>query len=144
MDLPQFEGATPSMVANTDTNGDVWNAYNADMQRYNAQQQASNNRTSGLYGLGAAAMTALPFLLTMSDKRLKENIEKVGRLPGGPNLYEYEFKGDPNDTREIGVMAQEVERTQPDAVVKDASGYRKVNYAKVLARAMQKGGRRGA
>jgi len=42
------------------------------------------------------------------------------------------------------VMAQEVQRTQPEAVSRDPSGYLKVDYGKVLARAMRKGGKRGA
>lgn len=144
--MPQFEGAQPVNMANTDVSGNIWNAYDANMQRYNAQQQASNNIMSGLFGLGSAALgSGLPMGTLFSDERLKENIDKVGRLPGGPNVYEYEMKGDPTDTRQVGVLAQEVERTQPDAVVMDQSGYRKVDYAKVLARAMNKGGkRRGA
>ena len=137
VDMPQFEGAQPVNMANTDVSGNMWNAYNANMQRYNAQQQQGNNIMSGLFGLGAAALSN-PAMLALSDERLKENVEKVGRLPGGPNVYEYEFKADPTNTREIGVMAQEVERTQPDAVMRDPkTGYRKVNYAKVLARAMK-------
>lgn len=142
VDLPQFSGASPVSMGQTDVSGNMWNAYQANLDRYNAQQQASNNVMSGLFGLGAAALSnpAIAF----SDERLKENVEKVGRLPSGPNLYEYEFKGDPTDTREVGVMAQEVERTQPSAVSRGPGGYRRVDYAKVLARAMREGGRHGA
>lgn len=143
VDLPQFQGATPVNMAGTDVSGNMWNAYQARMDRYNAQQQGSNNIMSGLFGLGAAALSN-PAVMAFSDERLKENVEKVGRLPGGPNLYEYEFKADPSDTREIGVMAQEVERTQPSAVSRGPGGYRRVDYAKVLAKAMRQGGRHGA
>ena len=142
VDLPQFQGATPVNMAGTDVSGNMWNAYQARMDRYNAQQQGSNNIMSGLFGLGAAALSN-PAVMAFSDERLKENVEKVGRLPGGPNLYEYEFKADPSDTREIGVMAQEVERTQPSAVSRGPGGYRRVDYAQVLARAMREGGRHG-
>ncbi len=143
VDLPQFQGATPVNMAGTDVSGNMWNAYQARMDRYNAQQQGSNNIMSGLFGLGAAALSN-PAVMAFSDERLKENVEKVGRLPGGPNLYEYEFKADPSDTREVGVMAQEVERTQPSAVSRGPGGYRRVDYAQVLARAMREGGRHGA
>lgn len=136
VDMPQFEGAANVNSANTDVSGNMWNAYQAQMDRYNAQQAGSNNLMSGAFGLGAAALSN-PAIMAFSDERLKENVEQVGRLPGGPNLYEYEMKGDPSDARQVGVMAQEVERTQPDAVVRDPSGYRKVNYSKVLARAMR-------
>ena len=141
VDMPQFEGAANVNSANTDVSGNMWNAYQANLDRYNAQQAGANNVMSGLFGLGSAAITAAPFF---SDERLKENIEQVGKLPGGPNLYEYEMKGDPSDTRQVGVMAQEVERTQPGAVINDPSGFKKVDYAKVLAKAMRNGGRRGA
>ena len=54
-----------------------------------------------------------------SDRRIKENIEEVGvdqrtALP----LYEFNYKegfGDPN-IRYVGVMADEVELSYPDAV----------------------------
>jgi hypothetical protein len=136
VDMPQFDGAAGVTMGNTDVSGNMWNAYQAQMDRYNAQQAGSNNLMSGVFGLGAAALSN-PAIMAFSDERLKENVEQVGRLPGGPNLYEYEMKGDPSDARQVGVMAQEVERTQPDAVVRDPSGYRKVNYSKVLARAMR-------
>ena len=66
--------------------------------------------------------------LQMSDSRLKSNIRKVGvdqrtRL----SLYEFTYTGD--DTRKfIGVMADEVELSYPDAVVDLSSGFKAVNY----------------
>lgn len=148
VDMPQFEGAANVSSANTDVSGNMWNAYQANLDRYNAQQAGANNVMGGLFGLGSAALTgagaAGGFGALFSDERLKENIEQVGKLPGGPNLYEYEMKGDPTDTRQVGVMAQEVERTQPGAVINDPSGFKKVDYAQVLAKAMRRGGRRGA
>jgi hypothetical protein len=63
-----------------------------------------------------------------SDIRLKDNIEKVGVDPNtGLNLYHFNYKDDP-DTRWLGVMADEVEKDYPDAVVRDHRGYRMVNY----------------
>lgn len=139
VDMPQFDGAAQATAANTDVAGNYWNAFDADMAKYNASQAASNNLMSGMFGLGSAAITAAPFF---SDARLKENVIPVGELPGGTNLYEYEFKADPTNARQVGVMAQEVERTQPGAVSTDRkTGMKKVDYAKVLARAMQEAGR---
>jgi hypothetical protein len=141
VDMPQFAGAAPVTMANTDVAGNTWNAFDASMAKYNADQAASNNLMGGMFGLGSAAITAAPFM--MSDERLKEDIQQVGKLPSGPNVYEYTMK--PTGERQVGVMAQEVEQTQPDAVVTDpASGYKKVNYGTVLAKAMQQGGRRGS
>lgn len=50
----------------------------------------------------------------VSDVRLKENIEPLVTL-GGINLYRYNLIGDP--TPRVGVMAQELHKTHPGAVV---------------------------
>lgn len=52
--------------------------------------------------------------LSASDRRLKDNIEPIGKLFDGQNVYRYNFKGD--DKKQIGLMAQEVEKRYPDAV----------------------------
>jgi hypothetical protein len=77
-----------------------------------------------------------------SDKRLKENIEEVGSLNDGTKLYAYNYKGTSPMARTIGVMAQEVEKKYPSAVVKDDDGMRKVNYVKVIKKAAEAGRRR--
>jgi len=59
-----------------------------------------------------AAMAAAAF--AASDRRLKDNIEPIGKLFDGQNVYRYNFKGD--DKKQIGLMAQEVEKRYPDAV----------------------------
>lgn len=62
-----------------------------------------------------------------SDVNLKENIERVGKLDDGTNVYRYNYKGD--TTPQIGVMAQEVEQTRPDAV-SEIGGFKAVHYGK--------------
>jgi hypothetical protein len=63
-----------------------------------------------------------------SDRRLKKNIELVGRdertmLP----LYEFEYiNGD--GRRFLGVMADEVEQRFPEAVITRPDGYKAVRY----------------
>ena len=64
-----------------------------------------------------------------SDRRLKQDIELVGRdertmLP----LYEFAYKSDPS-RRFLGVMADEVEAYMPEAVRVGEDGYKFVNYA---------------
>ena len=62
-----------------------------------------------------------------SDRRLKENIELVGKdHRTGLNLYEFNYIDD--DTRWRGVMADEVESINPDAVAYDDLGFASVNY----------------
>ena len=58
-----------------------------------------------------------------SDERLKKNVKKVGEKDVGKGkvgLYEYEFKeGESKDLpkgKQVGVLAQEVEKVKPEAV----------------------------
>lgn len=62
-----------------------------------------------------------------SDERLKEDIAKVGELDDGSNVYRYKYIGD--DVWRIGLMAQEVEQTNPEAVT-EIGGYKAVDYGK--------------
>jgi hypothetical protein len=109
----------------------AYNAYNnANLAGYNAGQAGKNNMLSALAGLGSSWIQS-------SDERLKDNIEPIGELPSGDTLYEWTWKGDESGQKDIGVLAQEIEDVDPEAVTIDpATGYRKVDYKRVLARAM--------
>lgn len=61
-----------------------------------------------------------------SDRRLKENIRKIGKLDNGLNVYSFRYKGDPRTV--IGLMADEVEKVRPEAVGEFA-GYKTVDYS---------------
>jgi len=80
--------------------------------------------------MGALAGAATTYgLAKVSDRRLKENIELVGRdertmLP----LYEFEYKGG-SGRRFLGVMAQDVAESYPDMVFTMPDGFMAVNYA---------------
>ena len=100
---------------------------------YSTTQQTpvgQDNTFAQMAGLGIAGAG----VYAMSDRRLKKNIKKVGKTPGGHNLYSFEF----NDTGpvkgvqgvHVGVMADEVKKTQPE-VVSEIDGYSYVDYAKV-------------
>lgn len=78
-----------------------------------------------LSGLGSAAMSFLPAIF--SDERLKEDIEPVGELYDGQRVYSYRYIGDP--TPRIGLMAQEVEQRNPDAVT-EVGGFKAVDYGR--------------
>lgn len=71
-----------------------------------------------------------------SDIAIKQNIQKIGVLDNGLNLYKYEYKDEYKDTwghgQQIGVMAQEVEKIMPEAVGTHPDGYKTVNYAMVM------------
>jgi hypothetical protein len=80
---------------------------------------------------GAGALASGGGFAALSDRRTKENIVEVGvdqrtALP----LYEFNYKGefgDPSVTY-LGVMADDVELSYPDAVVVRDNGYMAVNY----------------
>ena len=70
-----------------------------------------------------------------SDNRLKENISYVGDYKTY-KVYTWDYNKTAkdlnlNDGPEVGVMAQEVLETNPEAVVKDKTGYYRVNYKKL-------------
>jgi hypothetical protein len=121
---PNFVGTPQTGVAGTDVAGITQNAYNQNYNAYRDQQQQSNSMLGGLFGLGANAMMAF------SDRRLKENVKKIGKADNGLNLYLYNYKG--HSTPQIGVMAQEVERKNPNAVHTHESGFKMVDYAEAV------------
>ncbi len=67
-----------------------------------------------------------------SDRRLKENVAQIGTHPFGFGLYLFDYKADFRGQhgagRQFGVMADEVESVMPEAVSRDAAGYRFVDY----------------
>lgn len=60
-----------------------------------------------------------------SDRRLKEDIQKVGKLDNGLYVYSYRYKA--GGPVHIGVMADEVEKVKPEAVG-SIGGYKTVRY----------------
>ena len=76
-----------------------------------------------LGGLGSFAR-----FLPTSDRRVKTDIKHVGRLHDGQKVYSYRLHGEPH--HQIGLMAQEVERREPAAVMTDSRGLKHVDYAR--------------
>lgn len=120
---PTFgSSAQQATTQGPDMLGAANSSYNAALGATNAQNANSSGLFGGLSslaGLGIKAAGAGMF----SDRRLKSKIRRIGTLKGF-NLYEYEKFG----RREVGVMAQEVMATRPDAVMLHESGYYMVNY----------------
>ncbi len=65
-----------------------------------------------------------------SDRRLKENIEEVGKSPKGHTIYEWNYKSNPH-SRYRGVIAQDVAKIDPMAVDVLPNGLLGVYYDKV-------------
>jgi hypothetical protein len=80
--------------------------------------------------------------LLFSDERLKENIKDVGVLFDGTPVKEYNYVGD--DTPQLGMLAQDIERHNPEAdAVVEVGGFKAVNYRKATERAANLGRRVG-
>ena len=126
---PQAQAVPQTQVAPTDVIGATMGSYNGQLQAYNQQQQAAAANMGGLYGLGGSALMGAGMFFK-SDRRLKEDITKVGKTEGGNNVYTYVYKDDPTRTPQTGVMAQEVMKRNPEAVRK-MGGFYAVDYAKV-------------
>lgn len=101
------------------------NNYNAQQYRYNTQQNALNNLMGVGATLGAAYM--------LSDKRAKENLKPVGKLDNGLKVYVGNYKEETglDTTPQLFLLAQEVEKKNPDAVG-EKGGYLAVNYKKAV------------
>ena len=126
---PSFTSTPQTQVAGVDYMGAVNNNYNQQMSAYNSQQQQQGAMMGGLFGLGGtlggAAMKYGPAMMAMSDRRLKTDISRVGTLDNGLSVYAYRYKS--GGPMQIGVMADEVEAVNPDAV-REIGGYKAVNY----------------
>lgn len=138
---PQFQQfAQQQTTAGPDLLGATNAQYNAAVQANNAENAATSGMMSGLLGVGMG-IAGLPVAGVggaaggslggnalnglFSDRRLKKNIKHVGKMDNGLNIYSYEYIwGGPT---QIGVMAQEVEKINPDAVF-EVNGYKAVKY----------------
>jgi hypothetical protein len=120
------------MTGVTGANQNLANAVNSHNLN---KAQADNKDNSALWAslantAGSAAGTIAGAAIA-SDINVKENIKKIGEK-NGFNWYEFEYKdgyGLPKGKHE-GVIAQEVEKVNPDAVIEE-NGIKKVNYAKL-------------
>jgi hypothetical protein len=91
---------------------------------------------SGGLKLGGQISSGIGSLFALSDERAKENKVKVGELHDGTPVWSFNYIGD--DEPRMGVMAQEVEKRDPAAVV-DVGGLKVVNYDRVTRRAARVG-----
>lgn len=129
---PSFSPAPQVGVAPADIVGPTYAAYNADLNAFNQQQAGRRSTMGGLFGLGGSALSAGlgPGGFLLSDARAKTDIKPFGQSDEGHNIYSYRYKADPTGTTHIGVMAQELERTDPQAVA-EVGGVKLVDYGAI-------------
>lgn len=121
--MPQFGNvATGSQIAAAPVYAATNDQYQAELNKYQSQQSTFGALLGGLGTLGGAAIKA-------SDRRLKENIERIGETDLGLGIYRFNYIGKPGI--EIGVMADEVEKLLPQAVIRGDDGYSMVNYGMI-------------
>ena len=111
----------------------------AEQARANLIGGLGSSMLSGLFtpvatqggGVGNILTTLFP---SISDVRLKDNIEKVGAVDG-INLYIWDWtdegKDIAGDQKTFGVLAQEVQQIRPSAVIEGSDGYLRVDYSKL-------------
>ncbi len=73
---------------------------------------------------------------TFSDRRWKTDFHKINQpleKIAALNGYYYKWIDRPDTSRQVGVVAQEVEAVLPEVVSTDTEGYKSVDYAKLTA-----------
>lgn len=137
-------GGTPEAVMSA-TSAQRQADYNAIESNYNTQianakraEEAARKqgRNSLFGGIAQMAGTAVAGgLMLFSDKRLKENLTPVGKADNGLTIYigNYTKESGLDDGKpHLFLIAQEVQKIRPDAVVETESGYLAVDYIKAL------------
>lgn len=125
---PQFQGSQPGNAQAGDYQGAAQNAYQAKLGAHNAKVAGNNATTGSLFGLGGSFLGSPLAASMFSDVRIKKNVEMVGE-DNGHKFYEFEYKdglGLP-EGRFRGVMAQDVEKYRPEAII-EVDGIKAVNY----------------
>ena len=88
--------------------------------------QAGQLMNSISFGLNVATGIA-----AISDKRVKDNIDRVGTSPKGYGIFEWNYRGESPDERYRGVIAQDVVKQNPMAVTILENGLLGVYYDKL-------------
>ena len=120
--MPAFNQAARAEGA--DFLGAAGQQYQGAMGQYSADQAASQGLMSGIGTIASAAMM-------FSDRRLKKNIRKIGKMLG-LNLYSYDYVW---NEPAIGFMADEVAELYPEAVDQHPIGYDMIDYHRIIKEA---------
>ena len=94
---------------------------------------ADANKTDAYAMAGIKSVGSIIGAVAMSDEGLKEDIRDTGLKIRGVPIKTYRFKG--SKDRQVGTIAQDVEKVRPDAVKRLSSGRLMVDYTKLLGRA---------
>ena len=81
---------------------------------------------SGGGGAGAGGGGGGAYSPVLSDRRMKENIKRIGKTDAGLPVYVFNYKGQHEIC--MGVMSDEVIEKFPEAVIRGEDGFDRVNY----------------
>ncbi|MBY5358620.1 tail fiber domain-containing protein [Rhizobium leguminosarum] len=124
---PSYVNTPTTQLPTVDQAGLINENYNQQMGQYNQQLAKSNAAMGGLFGLGSSLLGGWAM---GSDRRLKENIRRVGTLDNGLPVYSFRYKkGGPT---QIGLMSDDVREVHPESVFEDADGFDRVDYEKAV------------
>ena len=82
----------------------------------------------GIVGM-ATGLGWQPFAPSLSDRRLKTDVKKIGTSIKGYNIYRYKYLDQPEEY--IGAMADEVFKKNPEAVYRMDNGYMGIDYSQI-------------
>ena len=126
-----LSGAQAQLAAGTaeqqTQQADLTARYNQFLQEQGYPFQVAQflaNIAMGTGALSGSTTTTTQPSSFFSDRRLKANVEEIGKLKDGQKLYRYTMA---DGRTHIGLMADEVEKHHPDAVGL-AGGYKTVDY----------------
>ena len=108
-------------------NAAVQSAYANQMAGFGAQASMLNSQLAASSAMWSAGISAAGSAASgMSDRKLKKNINLIGKSPSGLNIYSFEFKNSKyGEGLFQGVMSDEV----PREVVGTRDGYDTVDYS---------------
>ena len=129
--MQRVAGMNSGMNSSLNNMGDALSAGMAQHQSAVNATAAKNN----MYGqLGGSALMA-GAMFAASDARVKDLHRRVGTLDNGVPVYEFsyrdEFKAKHGEGVFIGVVAQDLLKVAPDAVLLGGDGYYMVDYSKL-------------
>ena len=122
---PQFTNVPSATQANTDVAGITQQGFANQMGLYNQQNSTNNAAMGGMFGLGGSLLGNIPW----SDRRLKRDIEALGKGKRGLPLYRFNYIW--GSEPQIGYMAQDVAQVAPWAVHTNPDGFMAVDYGAI-------------
>jgi hypothetical protein len=131
---PNFMGANIGGIPTTDNAGIIANYDQQKLAGWQMEQAQKQNMLGGLFSFGSG-------LIGLSDRRAKKDIKPAGKVAVTGDdgkrhrlgVFDFRYKGQGSDVPKArGLMAQDVAKVKPSAVLTLGSGLKAVNYTKAL------------